>query len=90
MSVVRNDLERLITALSASCQPDLPRPDSPVRLATALAAVIGRVGGAGHPVVTRSPAGLYTPEYWHIRVEGADGRTRVVRPADRRRKDLIG
>jgi hypothetical protein len=25
----------------------------------------------------RSPAGLYTPEYWHIRIEDADFATRA-------------
>ncbi len=52
------------------------RPDSPALLAGALTTAIVRVDGAGHPTVTRSPAGLHTSEYWHIRVEGADHRTR--------------
>ena len=76
LSVVRADLDRLIAALVASGVPGQPRPDSPARLEGALAAIIARIGGAGHPTVIRSPAGLYTPEYWHIRVEGADLRTR--------------
>jgi len=26
----------------------------------------------------RSPAGLYTPEYWHVRIDGADDLTRAA------------
>jgi hypothetical protein len=73
----RPDLERLITGLS-SLEPGMPRPDSPARLAGAVAAAIDRVGGRGQPTVTRSPAGLYTPEYWHVRIDGADAATRAA------------
>ena len=52
------------------------RDSSPALLAGAIATAIRRIGGSGEPSVTRSPAGLYTPEYWHIRVNGADGSTR--------------
>lgn len=76
VSLVRSELERLIGALAVTLGPDTPRPDSPALLAGALATAIGRAGGRGKPAVTRSPAGLYSPEYWHIRVEGADSRTR--------------
>jgi hypothetical protein len=73
----RPELERFMTGLS-SLDPAMPRPDSPARLAGAVAAAIERVGGTGQPTVTRSPAGLYTPEYWHVRVDGADAATRAA------------
>ena len=76
VSLIRGDLDRLVSALGATLGPSLQKPDSPLRLEQALSAVIDRIGGCGQPVVTRSPAGLYTPEYWHIRVEGADLRAR--------------
>ena len=76
VSLPRPDLERLIKGLARSIDPNMPRPDSPALLAGALTTAINRIGGRGRPVVTRSPAGLYTPEYWQIRIEGADGRTR--------------
>ena len=74
----RADLERFMSALSTSLDPHMPRPDSPARLAGALGTAIERAGGHGRPTVTRSPAGLYTPEYWHIRVESADRITRTT------------
>jgi hypothetical protein len=74
----RADLDRFISALSSSLDPHMPRPDSPARLGGALATAIERAGGHGRPTVTRSPAGLYTPEYWHIRVEAADRVTRAT------------
>ena len=67
-----------MTALAASVAPDQPRPDSPDRLAAALALAILRVDGSGAPTVVRSPASLYTPEYWHIRIAQADDRTRAA------------
>jgi hypothetical protein len=76
LSLVRAELDRLIAALAASLDPSTPRPDSPARLEDALSTVIVRIGGRGRPTVTRSPAALYSPEYWHLRVEGADARTR--------------
>ncbi|HEY7523184.1 MAG TPA: hypothetical protein VH720_05935 [Candidatus Limnocylindrales bacterium] len=76
IAVGRSDLDRLMGALVASLDPHMARPDSPRRLEGALATAIQRVGGHGTPVVTRSPAGLYTPEYWQLRVDGADGPTR--------------
>jgi hypothetical protein len=76
LSLVRPDLERLFSGLAASLGPGRPRPDSPALLEAALTSAIARVGGRGRPTVTRSPAGLYTPEYWHIRVDGADAATR--------------
>jgi hypothetical protein len=47
-------------------------PLSPDRLTAAFAAAIDRAGGSGSPSVTRSPAGVYTPEYWRFRIEAAD------------------
>ena len=76
VSLPRPELERLIKGLARSIDPNMPRPDSPALLAGALTTAINRIGGRGRPLVTRSPAGLYTPEYWQIRIEGADGRTR--------------
>jgi hypothetical protein len=76
LSLVRADLERFMNALAASSAPDQPRPDSPARLTAALVIAIAGAGGVGDPEVTRSPAGLHTPECWHIRISGADDRTR--------------
>jgi hypothetical protein len=76
LSLVRADLERFMTALAASLTADQPRPDSPARLTDALLAAIARAGGVGEPEVTRSPGALHSPECWHIRVTGADDRTR--------------
>jgi hypothetical protein len=78
VALVRPDLDRFAGALAASLDPHMPRPDSPALLAGALATAIDRIGGQGRPVVTRSPAGLYTPEYWHIRINGADARSRSI------------
>jgi hypothetical protein len=72
----RVELDRFISALASSLDPHMPRPDSPARLAGAVATALERTGGLGRPTVTRSPAGLYSPEYWHIRVEAADRVTR--------------
>jgi hypothetical protein len=47
-------------------------PLSPDRLTAAFAGAIDRAGGSGSPSVTRSPAGVYTPEYWRFRIEAAD------------------
>jgi len=89
LALGRPELERFTTALAGSLDPHLPRPDSPARLAGAVATVLERIGGQGRPTVTRSPAGLYTPEYWHIRVDGADdtARTALQRLADGRELD---
>lgn len=72
----RVELDRFISALASSLDPHMPKPDSPARLAGALVTALERTRGLGRPTVTRSPAGLYSPEYWHIRVEGADRVTR--------------
>ena len=47
-------------------------PVSPDRLTAAFGRAIERAGGSGSPSVTRSPAGVYTPEYWRFRIEAAD------------------
>jgi hypothetical protein len=72
----RVELDRFVSALASSLDPHMPRPDSPARLAGALTTALERTGGLGRPTVTRSPAGLYSPEYWHIRVQAADRVTR--------------
>jgi hypothetical protein len=74
----RADLERLIGVLAALGGPDADRPDTPARLQAALGEAIGAGGGAGQPLVTRRPAGVYTPETWQIEVVGADVRTQSV------------
>jgi len=74
----RPELDRFVAALTTYLDPTMPRPDSPARLAGALVSAIERVGGRGRPTVTRSPAGLYTPEYWHVRIEGANPTTRAA------------
>ncbi len=65
-----------MSALAATLGLERPRPDSPARLTAALTDAIARVNGAGEPQVSRSPAGLTTPECWLIRITGADDRTR--------------
>lgn len=89
LALGRPELERFMTALTGSLDPRMPRPDSPARLAGAVATALDRVGGCGHPTVTRSPAGLYTPEYWHVRVDGANdaARSALQRLADGRELD---
>jgi hypothetical protein len=72
----RNDLERLIGALAEIPGIEQARPDTPARLEAALRVAITRATGQGTPVVTRRPAGLYTPETWQIDVMGADEPTR--------------
>ena len=53
-------------------------PLSPDRLTAAVAGAIARAGGTGSPSVSRSPAGLYTPEYWRFRIEAADALAQEV------------
>lgn len=89
LALGRPELERFVTALAGTLDPHMPRPDSPVRLAGALATILDRIGGQGRPTVTRSPAGLYTPEYWHVRIDGADdaARSALQRLAEGRELD---
>ncbi len=72
VAFVRPDLERFVGALATFLDPRMPRPDSPARLAGAIGTALERIGGRGQVTVTRSPAGLYTPEYWHVRIVAAD------------------
>ena len=74
----RADLERLMTALSTVPGVEPGRPDTPARLEAALRVAIARAEGRGSPVVTRCPAGLYTPETWRIGIEGADQQTQLA------------
>src|SRR5262245_53051078 len=62
----RTDLERLIGALEGVPGIEPVRPDTPARLEAALRVAIARAAGQGAPLVTRSPAGIYTPETWRI------------------------
>ena len=71
-SIGRAELDRLVTAIQSLLGPGTARPDTPARLETALIGVIERLGGPGYPRVTRRPAGLYTPEAWHIRLSDVD------------------
>lgn len=74
----RADLERLIRGLAQLPGSEPGRPDTPARLETALRVAIDQAAGRGIPAVTRRPAGVYTPEVWHIEVAGADPRTRTT------------
>jgi hypothetical protein len=76
VAFVRPELDKFVAALAAYLDPHMPRPDSPARVAGAITTAIERLGGTGRPSVTRSPAGLYSPEYWHLRIDGADAKTR--------------
>jgi hypothetical protein len=76
IAFVRPELDKFVATLAGYLDPHMPRPDSPARVSGAVATAIERCGGRGRPTVTRSPAGLYTPEYWHLRIDGADARTR--------------
>lgn len=68
--------QRRFSAALADVSGDPGPIDTPARLAAVLDRWLRSAGGSGRPSVTRSPAGLYTPEYWRIRVEGADAATR--------------
>src|SRR4051794_24081540 len=76
VAFVGPELDKFVAALAAYLDPQMPRPDSPARVAGAISTAIERFGGKGRPSVTRSPAGLYSPEYWHLRIDGADSKTR--------------
>lgn len=77
-SIGRAEFDRLGTAIQSLLGPGTGRPDTPARLETALVAVIERFRGHGHPRVTRRPAGLYTPESWHIRLHDIDPATQAA------------
>jgi hypothetical protein len=76
VTLSRAELDAFVRALAAFLDPGMPRPDSPARVAGAVATAIERTRGKGQATCTRSPAGLYAPEYWHIRIAGADDVTR--------------
>jgi hypothetical protein len=78
VAFVRAELDRVVASLSSYLDPHMPRPDSPARLGGALTTAIDRLGGKGRATVVRSPAGLYTPEYWRVRIDGADDVTRAA------------
>lgn len=77
LTIPRSRLEAFLAELTGS---GLSRkgPPSPATLTAAVAAAIDRAGGQGRPSVTRSPAGVYTPEFWRFRVEAADGHARAL------------
>lgn len=65
-------------------------PVSPARLQSLLARAIDQYGGAGRATVTRSPAGLYSPEYWRIAVVDASRTTiEIVSLASRGATNLV-
>jgi hypothetical protein len=72
LAIGRPELDRLGQALQNLLGPDVARLDTPDRLEAALAAAVVHVGGAGHPRVSRRPAGIYTPEAWQVRIEPGD------------------
>jgi hypothetical protein len=74
----RADLERLMSVLATVPGVEPGRPDTPARLEAALRVAIASADGRGTPIVTRRPAGLYTPETWRIGVEGADRPTQLA------------
>jgi len=76
--ITRAEKDALAAALASLEGGDPPRLDSPAHVEAALADAIDRAGGRGAPLVVRSPAALYTPEYWHIRIDGADAVTRTA------------
>jgi hypothetical protein len=76
LAIGRTELDRLIGALEDLVGTADGRPDTPARLEAALTEAITRCGGQGRPQVTRRPPGLYTPEAWQVRIDGADEMTR--------------
>lgn len=68
IAIGRHEVQRLALALQGMLGPDTERPDTPARLETALAVAVERLGGGGHPRVTRRPPGLYTPEAWQVQL----------------------
>jgi hypothetical protein len=76
VALSRPDKDRFTAELAARLGAET-RLDTPARVASALTVAIERVGGRGQPLVVRNPAGLYTPEYWHISIHGADDLTRA-------------
>jgi hypothetical protein len=77
LTIPRARLDRFAAALAGE-QGLGVGPVSPARLTAAFAGAIDRAGGSGSPSVVRSPAGVYTPEYWRFRIEAADTVARAV------------
>jgi hypothetical protein len=75
--LTRPEKDALAATLEGRLGGATPRLDSPARVEAALAEAIQRAGGHGRPLVVRSPAGLYSPEYWHVRIDDADSITRA-------------
>lgn len=73
VAVGRPELDRLSVAILGLLGPGAERPTTPDTLGTSLAAALARIGCDGTVSVERRPAGLYTPETWHIHVDGATG-----------------
>lgn len=77
LTIPRSRLDVFAAALAGAEGPG-SGPHSPARLAAAVASAIARAGGSGSPSVSRSPAGIYTAEYWRFRIEAADPIARQV------------
>jgi hypothetical protein len=76
VAMTRQQLGRLVAHLSPA--PKGSAAVSPAGLALILTQAITNAGGQGRPIVTRSPAGLHTPEYWRVRIEAADAAARHI------------
>lgn len=77
LTIPRSRLDGFAAALAGDEGPGTG-PHSPARLTAAVAGAIDRAGGSGSPSVSRSPAGVYTAEYWRFRIEAADPIAREV------------
>jgi len=75
--LTRTEMDAFAGALVDRLGGSTPRLDSPARVQAALTELIAGLGGRGRPLVVRSPAGLYTPEYWHVTIDDADPVTRA-------------
>ena len=71
VAVGRPEFDRLSGAIRTLLGPSAERPNSPDTLGTSLTAALTRLGCHGTVSVERRPAGLYTPETWHIHVDDA-------------------
>ena len=77
-------VDRLGEALRSELGRPLERLDTPHRIEHALATLIARRDGFGHPRVLRRPAGLSSPEAWEIHLDGVGRATsEAVRDASR-------
>lgn len=84
VAVGRPELDRLSRAILVLLGPGSERPTTPDTLGTSLTAALTRIGCDGTVSVERRPAGLYTPETWHIHVDRAtDAAADAVRSAIR-------